>query len=622
MLRVLLYLFLIPLLLLVIAALTIPLFLDTSKLLPLATEALERRTGATLEVSGDAHLSLFPHIALELGQASLVPPGEHPPQISARSLAVGVQLLPLFSRQVEIEGLEAEGLTVTLPPAPSQSRVDTSTLSDAQLDAYYQARRAALGEAGARGVGGALALPLSLGVEQLSLRDATIVLQAEDGAAPTVIDLATLRAHDLNTQGRPTSLRLALSVPRPSPQAPLSLALETTLTLDARGQQLQLDDLRATLEGLTAEPLTLAANGSADLARQSADLALETHTGEAHGEGTLRYAALQSPQIDAELHFNQLSPALLALAGPDAAASGTAAPPAGEEDGDRPLPLDALRQMDTRAHLRVDSATVDGHEITGLEARLRAVDGVLKVSQLEGQVHGGALAMTATVDARHSRARLESEGSLRGVDLPRLLAALEAPPQLTGSASLDWQLRSRGASTHALRDHLEGPIRIHAQDLVARGIGIERMLCQAVALANRESLTADLPEDSAFEAFTADIQVADGRARLAPLRAELPDLALTGTGAVSLATLDFKAEFDTRLEDSLAQLDPACHINKRYTAIDWPLVCKGQLGGEPGDWCSVDSGAIIEELTRNEVERKVQKEAGRLFDKLLNREQD
>ncbi|MBN7796515.1 AsmA family protein [Parahaliea mediterranea] len=617
--RVLLYLIAVPVLLVVAAALLIPLLVDEDRLMALAADTLEQRTGATLTVNGGASFSLLPRIALELDEVELALPGEAQPDLSARSLDIGVQLMPLFSGKVEIEALLLKGLLVNVPPAPKQPAVDTSEMSDAELDAYYTARREALTQAGRRGgAGDALALPMALEVGHLSLANSRVVLLAEGNGEHTVIDIDRLEASDLNLEGRPVPFRLALILPRGDGVEPVKVALETTFTLDAQAQALTLPALSATVSGATTQPLELSATGTADLQRLAADLDLQLTIGAASGQGKVRYATFESPQIDADLHFNQLSPALLALAGPDAAS---------EEDdddaqasGDEPLPLDALRAIDSRVDLRVDTATVDAHDIHDLQLKLRAVDGVLRVNRLSGQVHGGELSMSATIDGKHNSARLDTKGSVSGLDIPQLLRALEAEPTVGGKANLNWELASSGATANALRRELHGPIALHTSELVLHGMGIERMLCKTVALVNREQLSADLPEDSAFEALTVDIQVEQGVARLAPLRAELPHVALTGTGDIDLETQGFEAVFKARLDQGLSEMDPACRVNERFTAIDWPVNCAGSLGGDPGQWCKVDSGEIVEELTKNEVQRKVQKEAGRLFDKLLNKD--
>ena len=116
-----------------------------------------------------------------------------------------------------------------------------------------------------------------------------------------------------------------------------------------------------------------------------------------------------------------------------------------------------------------------------------------------------------------------------------------------------------------------------------------------------------------------DIQLGNGLARLKPLRADLEDVTLRGQGKLNLLTDKFEADFAARLSPELAELDPACAINQRYTAIDWPVSCEGDITGDPADWCGVDSGKIIEELATNEVKRKVQKEGVKLLEGLLSR---
>ncbi len=619
MLRILLYLFGIPLLLVLAVALLLPLFLDEERLLALAADTLEEKTGAQLTVNGGAEFSLLPRIGLQLAQAELALPGENQPDLSVRSLAIGVKLLPLFSRSVEIDGLTLEGLLVNLPAPAEPPQRASEGLSDAELDAFYAARRQALAEAGQKaGARDALALPMALEVDKLRVLDSRIVLLGRGNEAPTIIDLELLRATDLNLDGLPVPVKLALRMASGDGGDPVRLEMETRFTLDADAQMLQLADLTAGISGITAEPIQLAASGSADLQRLAADLALTLDIGAASGEGKVRYASFESPQIDANLQFNQLSPALLALAGP-AAAQKRDSDDAGST-GDEPLPLAALRSIDSRVALRVDSARFDAHEITDLRTQLRLVDGVLRINRLEGKLHGGELDMVATLNAGHNTAKLATRGALNNVDLPRLLSALDAEPILTGSASLDWKLASEGRTRNALRDKLNGPLGLHTRDLVLQGLGIERMLCEAVALVNREALQAELPTDSAFQALTLDVALAGGKARLAPLNAELQHVKLTGEGDLELASLDFDADFAARLSPELASLDPACRVNERYTAIAWPLACEGNLGGEPADWCRVNTSEIVEDLTKQEVQRKVEKEAGKLLNKFLERD--
>ena len=52
-------------------------------------------------------------------------------------------------------------------------------------------------------------------------------------------------------------------------------------------------------------------------------------------------------------------------------------------------------------------------------------------------------------------------------------------------------------------------------------------------------------------------------------------------------------------------------------AIDWPVKCKGNTSEDPAKWCGVDTQEIIEDLAKNEAQRTIEKEAGKLLDKFF-----
>jgi uncharacterized protein involved in outer membrane biogenesis len=131
-------------------------------------------------------------------------------------------------------------------------------------------------------------------------------------------------------------------------------------------------------------------------------------------------------------------------------------------------------------------------------------------------------------------------------------------------------------------------------------------------------LTASFPEDTRFDAFSADIQIAGGKARLNPLQAALPYITLTGDGHIDLLERDFDATFKARLSPQMEELDHACRVSKRLTAIDWPIDCSGEFSSKPAKWCRVDSSKILQDLTINEGKEKLKKKANKLFNKLFN----
>ena len=604
----------IVLLLLVAAVILVPVLLDKEELLELASEVLYEETGATLDVDGDIGLTLFPTVGISLAGAGLTMPGSAQPDLQARSLEIGVQFIPLLFGNVHINTIRLDGMTARIESAPEQAAVDSGKLSDEQLDAFYATRRKAMRKADdVAGAELALAVPLALEVKHLVITDSRLELVDPTAHQSTVIELVRLEATGLNLDGKPIPLELQLRVPG---EQVIDVALDGNISLDQQTQVATLEAVKLIIGGVAAQPVKLQISGAIDISRQVADLQLALELGETKGSGSLRYASFESPQIDTSLQLNLLDPALFALAGPEATAAASGDTPSAS--GDEPLPLDAIRLIDTRADLSIDKARFDAHTVSNMRVKLRAVDGVIQVTSLTGDLHGGKLDLQATFNGKHNTAKLKTAGSLTAMDIATTLAAVESDPILTGTANLNWQLHSKGRSVNELVAALSGPVKLRTEQVVLQEMSVEHMVCQTVALTNQEQLTATFPPNTKFQTLSADIQLGDGKAMLRPLRAELRHIALKGTGAFDLLSLDFKATVKATLSPNLEQVDRACRVSKRLTAIDWPVNCKGNVSTDPAKWCSVDTEEIIQDLAKNEGKRKLQKEANKLLKKLFN----
>lgn len=610
--RLLLILVAVPLVLILLAALLIPLLLDKDRILALAAAQVKAQSGAELVVAGDVDLSLFPTLGVTLGDVSLDMPEEDQPSLRARQLQIGVKVMPLLSREIAVDTLALDGIVVKLVTEPAPAPVDTSKLSEAQLREFYDRRREAMEAAGRSAQSNAaLALPLALNVASLRVTDSRLELQ-EAGGETSVISIARLVGRDLNLDGRAIPLEGEV---RMEGDAPVNLDFKGVVTVDQDSQLLNLQDLALRITGATAEPVDIQTSGQVDINRQIADLNLAASIDDTTAEGQLRYAAFESPQIDASLHLNLFTPALLALAGPEAAAAETEDGASAEDAGDTALPIEAIRHMDTRARLEIEQLDWGTHRVTDLEARLRVVDGAANLHKVTGTVHGGQLDMKANLNAKYPEPRVNTQGSLRGVDIASVLQAAEAQPVMTGTVDLDWKLNGRGKTSNAISKSLKGPVTLVASNAVLREMGVEQMMCEAIALVNQEALSASFPTESAFQQLSADVALGNGKARLQPLQAELGAIGLKGTGALDIQSMDFDTTFEATVSPELEQLDPACRVNERITAIDWPVNCKGNVSGEPGDWCAVDTAAIIEDLAGNELKRKAEKEVERKLGK-------
>lgn len=617
--RVVLWIIGVPLVLLGLGAILLTLFLDEKALVELAAEEIKAESGIELRIDGDASLSFFPRVALSTTDVSVTIPDSNT-QINARSLSAGVALLPMLGGSVEVDSILVNGLVVRSEAADEAAakvaELDTSTLSNRELDAFYAGRKQLRQQSQAQAAASALAMPLALEVAELALTDIRLITVDSDGNAISELQLKSLVATDLNLDGRPVPLRAEVAIPGTDGAADMDIIVNARFSTNLSNDQLTLEALAVEVTGATAEPLTLDASGTVELNTQIAKLQLSLKSGDLEGEGTVRYATFESPQIDAELAMTELNPALLLLAGPEAAeAAASTSDPA--DGADVPLPLHSLRMIDTRAKLTIESVVLDAHRLENVAATLRIVDGIVRLEPVSATVHGGAIDFQLVFDAHYNQATLSTTGGVNGLDVAKAVAAADVGVAARGTANLTWTLEGSGATSGQLTDSLNGPISFNTDDIVIEGIGMEQMFCRGVALVNQAPLTADFPADTAFQALSAEVQLADGVARLDPLTAQLAAISFTGNGSVDLDSSDLRASFRAQLSPELGELDPACLINERYTQLRWPVECKGNLAGDPADWCGVNTTEIIKDLAEGEVKRKVQEEAGRFFKKLI-----
>lgn len=600
----------IALLLIAVAIIALPLLIDEKALVAIAARQVKERSGIELSVDGAASLSLFPRVSLVSTEVRVEVPDQGS-RIQARRLATGVALLPLLRGSVEIDSVIVEGLRIERrldSEAAEAVATDTTALSNAELDAYYALRRRMRESAGAEAAASALAAPLAFEVGELALTDIRVVSVDDAGEVLSELQLRRLHSRDLNLDGRAMPLTAEIAIPG---EAPVSLQLSGAFSADADAATIALKHLEVQISGATRDPLTLTVAGAVNLATQVADIELALRSGALEGGGTLRYARFESPQIDAALALTELNPALLMLAGP-ASAAGVA-----PDRGDSALPLHALRLIDTRASLTIEQVVLGAHTLRDVDARLRVLDGVASLDPVSAAVHGGQIEFNAIFDGRYNQASLRTAGGLRALDVGRAMQALEAKLAATGTANLAWTLEARGATRDALTRSLAGPISVTTQAVTLRKLALERLFCQGVALVNRQPLSAEFPADTAFEALGAEIQLADGIARLDPFTARLSAIDLRGDGALDLNSQDLHANFRAQLAAGLAERDPACRINERYARLRWPVECRGNLAEDPGSWCRVNVDAVIRDLAENEVKRKIGQEAEKLLNKLF-----
>jgi len=115
-LKVILTIFASVILLVIIAAVALPIFIDPNDFKPEIQTAVKDNTGRELLIDGDLELSIFPWIGVSTGKLSLsnAPGFADKPFAEITESNIKVKLLPLFSKKLEVNRIVLKGLVLNL----------------------------------------------------------------------------------------------------------------------------------------------------------------------------------------------------------------------------------------------------------------------------------------------------------------------------------------------------------------------------------------------------------------------------------------------------------------------------------------------------------------------------
>lgn len=347
-------------LLLVLAAIALVLTFDPNKYKPQIIE-LAAKNNVVLKMDGDLGWQLWPRIAIKAEQVAVsAPEAPDTPIAAIDRFAVAVQLIPLFSQEVKIDGITLTGAKTDLKVNKHgvgnwQSLGKVAAVEHAPVLVPAIARAHQLGSVRAVNARQPFNAAQQFQLARLTLQDSQLSFAKADGIHLSLTDLgADITDLKLDGSAIPVSLNTAFTLVRPEAS---TLKGETRANLTLRLPE-ALDQV--IVEGLKA-PVTLTHAGTSARADLSADAILLLG-----GEG-VRYSG------DLTLAPTNLQKLMIALGSPLPPMADARA--LHEVSLTSPFKGDSTQLMLEPLTIRVDSSTIKGKAgITDFETTALLVD--------------------------------------------------------------------------------------------------------------------------------------------------------------------------------------------------------------------------------------------------------
>ena len=547
-----------------------------------------------LDIAGKVELSLWPEVALNLGRVSLSEPGGKQEFAALDSARVAVAVLPLLSKQVQVQRIEVAGLKATLV------KHKDGTLNIADL----------VGGAGATkppaevGAGGTASTPVQLDIAGIKISNAQLTWRDEKAGTTTALSRLDIGSGRIRADGAQRRLdidALAISATGKTGADNFELKLEAprlqlssekssgeTLSLSAQlagsgrnlaaklvlsgveggTQAVKIGKLALELEAKAGEASVkgrLESPVAANLAAQT--LALENLAGKIDIaspqmpmkqltlpiSGKLRSdLARQSAALELGTRFDDSKIALklnvakfapLALGfeldidqlNVDKYLPPAANTPAQKSAADDKLDFSALKGHDVHGSIRIGALQASKLKFNKLNATLKLAGGRLDVAPISLNLYEGSATGNLMLNANGNQLALKQ--ALSGISISPLLKDLADKDMLEGRGNLALDVASRGESVAALKKTLAGTASLSLKDGAVKGINLAQALRDIKGkLGSKQDSTqqAKAGEKTDFSELSASLKIANGVAHNEDLSMKSPFLRLSGAGDIDI----------------------------------------------------------------------------------------
>jgi AsmA protein len=573
------------------ALLAAPFLLPTDLYKAQIEQGVARATGRKFTIAGPMRFTLFPVLGMTASDVALAnPPGwQGPPLVSAKALRIGVKLMPLFSRRLEITEAVLE-----------EPRIALEVNEDGQANwTFFRGHPGA----GGRGTSSSSFTPNLSG---LRIEGGGLVYSNARTRSVFAIDKLDATA-SLSALDKPVALHgtfafrgqnVAFDATTPAPRAPLSdqpakiaVALRAPLlaasfdgTAAPGGRlagaiKMDAADLRAAAVWLGVK---LPATGGFARFSLASTIKGDDRVAELSGMKLMLDGATITGQLglDRRGHVPALSGELAVdkldvdpyITAPHE--NGTPQPPPHHNEGwsREAIKLDALHEIDANLTLEAGALKIRNLILGRTRIALLLRDSDLQAHLGPMALYGGNGTGELEVDARAPEARFHNAVQFRNVALAPFLTGTIGVKQIEGTGTIALDVSSHGSNADAIMRALSGNGSIDLHDGRLTGVDIGAVARTIQAVLNGAEGPGAFTD---YSSMTGSFILTNGVLAASDFQLKGPLLDTSGAGNVDLGnrTIDF------RIVPTIAKLGVPFHIKGPWSHVRYAPDFTGLVSG-------------------------------------------
>jgi len=546
--------------------------LNSETVMPLVQQQLKQHTGLVLESAGAMRWRLFPRLHVEISALSL-----HTEQAYGGDslfteidrFELGINWKKLLDSELRFESLAISDVTLRLVK-PASAKGNWQALAQEPANKPLDSKTTS---AQAQNIAA-----LALVFDDLTLKNVAIEYHDLASAIRHEVVLDNLQASHIQLDGRPFKFAFAAQY-RNSDAFGSHLSFASSLSVDAKSNTLHFSSIK----------------GELDNSQFNGEIKISEIT--------------QAPVVNATLQFDQVS--LNHYQGDNN--STTNETPNGEvkKQDTEQSPLLALFALpNANLELQISRLQYNNIDFRNVLANANITKGYVSIKPVTADAFGGKITTQLTLDGSAVTPVLRTHSNFDSLQLDQLLSGFELPPDLSGVLTFNADTTMQGSNSNQWLRSLNGSSSISITQGVYHKDNIEHRVCQAIALARNEKLSAQWPANTYFNTANANIKWHNGIGEITSVTGGLDNMQLSGTGRLSAIDQSANLRLRAIITGDLAEKDPGCAINEKYRAIAWPIRCTANTDISQ---CRIDQSALekmIKASLQNELQQVINKKLG------------
>jgi AsmA protein len=527
---------------------------------PLLIRLVQEKKQRSLAIPGDIKLTFFPKIGADLGQVAISEHHNPAEFASVKSAKVSLALIPLLSKQLVVDRIKIDGISVNL-----KRFKDGATNFDDLLGKEESGQK------------------IKFDIDSVSIADAHI--RYDDQQQGRLLEIAHLVLETGRiASGAASDLKLSADIKGSKPTLDAKLSVKSGFQFDLEKKYGMLKDLNLTLDvrqGAAAHQFKADGSAHLDLSKQSAALALK--------------GGIDGGNFDARFGLSKFTPAAYTfdvtidrLDADRYRSEPTAASTAAASTAQQPVDLSALKDLNAAGTLKIGTLKVANIKLVNVQLALHADGGKTDINPIAAELYGGKMSGAVSIQAS-SPPRFSVHQNLTGIDIGPLLKDALAQNQLEGKGNVQADIETRGTNLAQMKKNLNGAAKLELHDGSLRGINIAQSIRTAKARLDElrggrpaQNGTGSSVEKTDFSELAGSFRIANGIAHNEDLAAKSPLLRLGGEGDIDLAgaRLDYlvKASVVSTLQgqggaelQSLKGVTVPVKLSGPFNAIGWNI---------------------------------------------------